>query len=564
MFDFLSKPSQLERRGLSSGKRRRKVNESSMVEALREGNMAKAVAFMLFTLAVSLFVHVFRDATAIFSSGPAEEVQTALVINVIIISLVIQFYVNHENSFALNGRVVLILGLMLLHLVLLQVAFIPAQSEFLAAQYQYLIPAYGLAPMAMSILLGRNHGIFAAIYVSLFGALLVPQDRAFPFLVLSLVSGFVAVFFTNQIRRRSTVVAAGFYVGLATTIVAIATGLIPLSLREWDSMVYQMLTTILVGVITAMLVSGILPLVEGLFRITTDITWIELADLNHPLLKRLSYEAPGTYHHSQVVARLAEAAAESIGANGMMCRVCSYFHDIGKLNKPQYFIENINSDENPHDELTPTMSALIITAHVKDGVDLALKNNLNQEIVSVIREHHGTSLVQFFYHRALELRKEFEKRVAEGKANADDVPVVEKKSFRYPGPKPRSRESAIVSLADSIESASRSIPKPTPAKIGQLIHDITDARIDDGQLDDCSLTLGDLKAIKASFHSNLCGMMHSRVAYPEAADSAPQKIREGEPEKGDAREGAKETNPKLEVMKDSEAPKKPKAKPNVA
>lgn len=558
MFEFLSKPSQLERRGLSSGKRRLKVKEGDLVDALEEGNATKAALFVIFTLAVTLLVQFGRDQGAIFASSMspgANILQSALVVNVIIISMVIQFYVNHESSFAQNGRVVLILGVMLAHLFLLQVAFIPAQSEFIEDHYQFLIPAYGLAPMAMSILLGRNHGTFAAIYVSLLGALLVQAEKAFPFFVLSLVSGFVAVFFTHQIRRRSTVVTAGFYVGIATTIVAIATGQIPIQFAEWQSMLYQVLTTILAGVITAMLVSGILPLVESIFRITTDITWIELADLNHPVLKRLSYEAPGTYHHSQVVARLAEAAAESIGANGTMSRVCSYFHDIGKLNKPQYFIENVNPEENPHDELTPTMSALIITAHVKDGVDLALKHKLNKEIISVIREHHGTSLVQYFYHRAMEQRKQFEAKVEQGKANVDDVPVVEEKGFRYPGPKPRSRESAIISLADSIESASRSIAKPTPPKIDQLIQEIVESRLQDGQLDDCGLTLADLKTVKASFHTSLCGMMHSRVAYPK-----------DESDKSGSEKGKKEkAEPKLEVVKEqqqNEAAKK--AKPNVA
>jgi len=544
MFEFLSKPSQLERRGLSSGKRRRKVKEGTLVDALEEGQLAKFAIFVIFTLAVTLFVQLSRAPEAIFANNI---LRSALVVNVIIVSLVIQFYVNHENSFARNGRIVLMLGVILAHLFLLKIAFIPVQNS----PYQFLIPAYALAPMAMSILLGRNHGTFAAIYVSLLGALLVKAPMAFPFFVISLVSGFVAVFFTHQIRRRSKVVSAGLYVGVATAIVAIATGQITLDFTQWQSMGYQILTTLLAGIITAMLVSGILPLVESLFRITTDITWIELADLNHPLLKRMSYEAPGTYHHSQVVARLAESAAESIGANGTMCRVCSYFHDIGKLNKPQYFIENINTDENPHDELTPTMSALIITAHVKDGVDLALKHKLNHEIISVIREHHGTSLVQYFYHRALEKRKAYEEKVEAGNANADDVPVVEEKSFRYPGPKPQTRESAIVSLADSIESASRSISKPTPAKVQQLINELTESRLRDGQLDECDLTFAELKIIKKTLHTTLMGMMHTRVAYPKAEDEGDSKGAKGDRE------------PKLKVVKDQSEPNK-KPKSNVA
>jgi hypothetical protein len=215
-----------------------------------------------------------------------------------------------------------------------------------------------------------------------------------------------------------------------------------------------------------------------------------------------------------MVAQLAERAAEAIGANPTMCRACAYFHDIGKLNKPQYFIENTSPADNPHDELTPTMSALVLVAHVKDGVDLALKHGLNKEIISVIREHHGTSVIHFFYHRAMEQKARIEALVAEGKATDEDIPIVQESDFRYPGPKPKSRESAIISLADAVESTSRSLAKPTPTKIAQMISDITEKKLNDGQLDDCDLTLGDLTKIRKSFHSTLCGAMHNRVPYP--------------------------------------------------
>ena len=169
------------------------------------------------------------------------------------------------------------------------------------------------------------------------------------------------------------------------------------------------------------MVSGLLPLFEATFRITTDVSWIEMADLNHPLLKQMTIEAPGTYHHSLVVATLAETAAEAIDASPVMCRVCSYFHDIGKMKKPVYFVENIGDGQNPHDELTPSMSALVVMAHVKDGVDLAIKHKLNPHIVAVIREHHGTSLIKYFYHRALKLRDEMQAAVKEGKAHEEDI-----------------------------------------------------------------------------------------------------------------------------------------------
>jgi putative nucleotidyltransferase with HDIG domain len=262
-------------------------------------------------------------------------------------------------------------------------------------------------------------------------------------------------------------------------------------------------------------VGGALPMLEHLFGITTDISWLEASDLNHPLLRRMTIEAPGTYHHSLVVANLAEAAAEAIGANGTLCRVCSYFHDVGKLLKPEYFTENMSFERNPHDDLAPTMSALIIIAHVKEGVDLALKHRLNQRIIDIIQEHHGTSLVRYFYQRALQ---QHEDALAGGKImrlREDDVPEVHEESFRYSGPKPQTKESAVVSLADAIESASRSLEKPTPQKIETLVNEIIGERISDRQLDECALTLGELNTIADRFRFTLSSMLHSRIAYPK-------------------------------------------------
>lgn len=517
MFDFFSRL-QLERRGLSSGKRRRKVAENDLVTALQSGRWMKAGIFFAFACLVTFFVYFRGDDAALFAG---DFLRTALIVTVIVATLAIQFYLNHAASFARNSRVVLILGVVLLHLLLVDVAMIPVHSDVMGRQYQYLLPAHALGPMILSILLGRNHGAFTAVYVSLLGGLLIAAEKSFEFAIVSLVCGFTAVFLTHDVRRRTKVVRAGFYVGLIATALAVAVGEIDVT-GGWQLAGLQALTSVLIGILTASVASILLPMLEGLFRITTDISWVELSDLNHPLLKRMTIEAPGTYHHSLVVARLSEAAAEAVGANESMCRVASYFHDIGKLNKPQYFIENVNPDENPHDDLTPTMSALIIIAHVKDGVDLALKYGLNNEIISVIREHHGTTLVQYFYHRAREQRREFEKRVAEGEANADDAPVVERKTFRYPGPRPSTRESAIISLADGVESASRSLAKPTPQKIEQLIDDITKQRLEEGQLDTCGLTLSDLAKIRKSFYNTLCGMMHNRISYPMDEDDAPE------------------------------------------
>ncbi|MFM8765994.1 MAG: HD family phosphohydrolase, partial [Spartobacteria bacterium] len=314
---------------------------------------------------------------------------------------------------------------------------------------------------------------------------------------------------------------AGVYVGLATWILAAAFGQIgPVvwevpSQTDWAMIGWQSLAAFATGIATAIVVSGILPMLEHVFKITTDISWLEMSDLNHPLLKRLSLEAPGTYHHSLAVANLSEAAAEVVGANPTICRVASYFHDIGKVVKPHYFTENIPHGSNPHDDLTPTMSALIIISHVKEGVDLALKNKLNAEIIDVISQHHGTSMVSYFYQRALQQQEDARLGGKIMNMREEDIPEVSEESFRYPGPRPQTKEAAIVSLADSIESASRSLERPTPQRIDDLVRNIIKARIDEGQLDESPLTIAEIWKIADSFRFSLVNMLHARIAYPK-------------------------------------------------
>jgi putative nucleotidyltransferase with HDIG domain len=315
-------------------------------------------------------------------------------------------------------------------------------------------------------------------------------------------------------------IRAGIYVGIATWILAATFGQIgPViwespGLTDWKMIGWQSLAAIGMGFGTAVLVSGLLPALESIFHITTDISWLEMADLNHPLLRRMSLEAPGTYHHSLAVANLAEAAAESVGANATICRVCSYFHDIGKLVKPEYFTENMPQGANPHDDLTPTMSALIIIAHVKEGVDLALKHKLNFQIVDAIQQHHGTSLVSYFYQRALQQQEDARLGGKIMNMRAEDVPDVREESFRYPGPRPQTKETAIVSLADAVESASRSMDRPTPQRIEDLIHGIVNERIAEHQLDESPLTLAEIRRVAESLRFTLVNMLHARIAYP--------------------------------------------------
>jgi len=515
MFHFLSQK-RLQSRGFSSGQKRRKLNETAISEMMRSGWQVSGLLFATFAALVSFWIIFSSSSGSIFDEN---HLQAFVVVTVISATLVVHWHVSLPQTFHQNSRITLILVVILAQLMLVKLSEHVATTFAPEGGFRFLVEPYIFTPIIVSLLVGRRHGTFAVVYSSLFGGMTVAKGEAFTFIIFSMICGFVAIYLTNNVRRRSRLVMAGAYSGVACVLLASTLGLIQwpgtVELSEWEMVGKQVLSAILVSSLTAVLVSGLLPLIEATFRITTDVSWIELADLNHPLLKQMTIEAPGTYHHSLVVAALAETAAEAIGASAIMCRVCSYFHDIGKMKKPAYFIENIGDGHNPHDDLTPNMSALVIMAHVKDGIDMAIKHKMNAEIVNVISEHHGNSLIRFFYHRALKQRDDIRIQFEEGKAHEEDIPEVKKESFRYSGPRPRTRESAIISLADAVESASRSLQKPTPKKIDELIDELFKERLNDGQLDDAALTLADLATIKNSFSATLRSMMHSRIEYPK-------------------------------------------------
>jgi putative nucleotidyltransferase with HDIG domain len=458
------------------------------------------------------------------------------------------FHASHQSTCRRNNRVILVLGGVLAHLVVVRLVTTLLGDAFPDG---FLFIPFAFAPMLHGVLLGRAVGTFSAVYVSLLGSLLMPPSEMLGYLVVSLVSGITAVLLTNKVRKRVQLLRAGLWVGGVSLLLAVVLGRLDIGSCFGSEAVACLRVLGLgsaaafgTGLCTALVVGGLLPVFEGMFRVTTDISWLELSDLNHKLLRRMQLEAPGTFHHSLIVAALAEAAAETVGANAQLCRVCAYFHDVGKLKKPTYFIENQQDGaENPHDSLTPTMSALIIIAHVKDGVDIAVKHKLNPRIIDVIQEHHGDSLVYFFYRRAQEQKKAEMEKVDRRLENPEDLPQVEEKSFRYPGPRPRTRESGIIALADMVESASRSLRKPTPAKIRALIDELVRTKINDGQLDDCPLSLRELALVKESFANTLRSMMHSRIDYPgkddERSASAAKALETGRPSQNPAEREAR-------------------------
>ena len=510
----------LAQRGMSSGKKRRTSKSgSSMVDSMEQSFWIKLILYPAFAVLACLIVAFHMSDGFLFHD---QVWQRTVVCLILVVGVILFFHLQHSAQTG-NGQIALVFGGILIHLLLLRLTCFLVTANGLDDAYLLLLPPLAFAPMVHSVLLGRKTGFFSALSVALFGCLLIPVEDVFFFLTINLIAGSIAVALTRNVRRRGSLLRAGFYVGTATMLIALAFGKIDISALLVGQGLSEELPKIAFavagGMLTGMLVSGLLPALETLFLVTTDISWLELSDLNHRLLRRLQLEAPGTYHHSMVVASLAESAAEEIGANAAMCRVCSYFHDIGKLKKPEYFIEN-QGDTNPHDGLTPTMSAIIIIAHVKDGVDMAIKNKLNPKIIEVIREHHGDSLVSYFYHKAREQRQEVEKKVEEGLENKEDIPEVDSKSFRYPGPGPSSRESGIISLADCVESASRSLKKPTPQKIQNLVNELVMARVTSGQLDDSGLTMGEIKTACESFSATLRSMMHTRIDYPKDDESS--------------------------------------------
>jgi putative nucleotidyltransferase with HDIG domain len=257
------------------------------------------------------------------------------------------------------------------------------------------------------------------------------------------------------------------------------------------------------GAVAGIIVVGITPVVESIFGYTTDIKLLELANLDQPILKDMLMKAPGTYHHSMIVGNLAETGARAITVNPLLARVSAYYHDIGKITKPQYFIENQMTGNNRHDKLTPSMSSLILVSHVKDGIELSKEHKLGSKIINIIRQHHGTRLINFFYQKAKEQEKPGGQEVDE-------------RDFRYFGPKPQTKEAGLVMLADAVEAASRTLDDPTPARLQGLVQKIINDIFIDGQLDECELTLKDLNAVAKSFNIVLNAIHHQRIEYPEA------------------------------------------------
>lgn len=366
--------------------------------------------------------------------------------------------------------------------------------------YFYLFPFAAGAMLVRIILNSEVALVYCAICAPLLGIMF---GNSIPVVIYSLLGGIIGAHGVRQCQYRGTIYSAGLKVSVVNLALALPLQVFSDNFFTSQSL-YIIIFALVGGVVNAMIVAGTVPVMENLFHYTTDIKLLELASFNSPVLRELMIRAPGTYHHSILVGTMVEAAAEAIHANPLLARVAAYYHDIGKSSKPLYFIENTSGGENRHDKLSPSMSALILISHVKEGVELAREKRLGLPIIDIIRQHHGTALITYFYQKA--------KTVDDAEARN-----VDERDFRYPGPKPQTREAGLVMLADCVEAASKTLTDPTPARIQGMVQKIINNIFIDGQLDECELTLKNLHDIAKSFNRILAGIYHHRIDYPEPA-----------------------------------------------
>ncbi len=364
----------------------------------------------------------------------------------------------------------------------------------------YAIP-FAAGAMLVGVLINRNAALIFSIFSSCLAAFLF--DGRITVMFYSFLGSVAAAYHTEYSKKRSSFLTVGLLLGLLNAAAVFSLCLVsPLCTIVSANTIIMLAMGFMGGVISGIIVAGITPLFEAFFDYSTDIKLLELANLNQPIFQKMIMEAPGTYHHSIIVASLVEAAADAIGANPLLARVSAYYHDVGKTRKPQYFIENQRNGENRHDRLSPKMSGLIITSHVKDGCEIAAKAKLGKQITNIIREHHGTSLVSYFYEKA--------------KHDKDaSIRSLPENYFRYAGPKPQSKEAGLVLLADVVEASSRALSAPTPARIKNLVRERIEKVFMDGQLDECEITLRDLNKIAEHFTRILNGIFHQRIDYPD-------------------------------------------------
>jgi len=491
-----------------------KVNNNNYkkIENFNKIVITKILLLILFSMALSISIMWRIDLS----------IETVIGTSLLIALLLILLYkdlMRYRPTIYRNYSIMLLIGILLLGNILMGLGFyyILESSTIWLGDIDPQLPIYAIPLATGSMLAALLIDIHTAIVFSVITSLLAGIWQGEPlYSIFSFISGLTAAFGVIRCKKRSAIWRAGLFMGLVCVLASLMIIFI-------QGQIFTINTPVVMGfaffngLMVATLVSAILPLLEYSFNLSTDISLLELLDLNQPLMRNLLIAAPGTYHHSIIVGNLVESAAEAVGVNPLLARVSAYYHDIGKTKMPEYFIENQSRPVSMHEKLTPQMSGLIIISHVKEGVELAKQHKLPDSIIDIIQQHHGTSVVAFFYQKAKDRQEN------------GVPPLVVEADFRYPGPKPKTRVAALVLMADAAEAASRALTDPIPTRISALVDRVVNHFFLDGQLDDCELTLRDLREIKSHFVYLLTSMFHRRVDYPgfkikdEDSDKKPAK-----------------------------------------
>ena len=421
-----------------------------------------------------------------------------------------QFYPIPIKEQGLIGLILVVVAL-LAHSSQMFGASLAWDFDFLDSRTVFYAMPIPTAAMVIAIFFGIRRAAFMALFAAVAAAVVTPSGSRFLALLYCYNGAIAATWCLRNMNERGQLIPAAFWVMVVNCLTLL--GLTLFNDLQWGRQTLNNFCAAAAsGVLSGIIASGLIPLIEAAFGFNTNLKMLELGNLDRPMLRELMLSAPGTYHHSVIVGAMVEAAAESIGANPHLAKVGAYYHDIGKMKKPLYFVEN-QTGENRHDTLAPSMSALILIGHVRDGVELAKLNGLPKGIVDIIEQHHGTSLMSFFYHKAKEQRQEGQPEVNEG-------------DYRYPGPRPRSKEAGLVMLADICEAATRSLSEPTPIKIKNMVRQLVNQIFSDGQMDDCELRTKEIAEVINTFTNILIGIYHHRVAYPGSKKSVPPPAEE--------------------------------------
>jgi cyclic-di-AMP phosphodiesterase PgpH len=404
-----------------------------------------------------------------------------------------------------NAQLVMLLLIFITNVMAMKIVSLGLSLDYFGIGY--LAPA-AMGIMLVTILLDARLAFMTALVFSVMTGVIFNTNSEtlfdFGYFFVSGISCITAIFAVNHASQRSSVLRAGIIVSLLAMSAAGCLFLLEYTMDKFD--LKQLMLSLSFafggGLLTSVLVIGFMPVFEAMFGILSPLKLVELSNPNHPLLRKLLTETPGTYHHSVMVGNLAESAAESIGANGLLCRVGAYYHDVGKTKRPSYFIENQSHMDNPHDSIEPALSKSIIVAHARDGVEMLKEHKIPKPLCDIAEQHHGTTLLKYFYHKAIKQQGE-----------NPDKPILES-DYRYPGPKAQTKETAIVGVADCVEAAVRSLRNPTVEQIDSMLRKIIKDRLDDGQFDECDLTLKELDQIAKTMKETLLGIFHSRIEYP--------------------------------------------------